>query len=246
MKKIKIVVIVIVALIGLYFLPLFAIDVNANGKTYRVPVFSFFQSQNENSITFASVRSAYALGKDGENALHHFEEVRCYGQDYFYDASSDHTYEKISLKSGLLNQIIFHYQQGNTCKGWTTDDEIAWPFQDIKTVVGLTRRQVVEKEYFVIGNPNENVGKYRDFSRFAKQGVLSYLRTYIENENRWIDIQLLEDGKFKVTTLEQDGKVETTLYARFSEEIEGNLIKVLMYKSSYLEEKPVELFQFEA
>ena len=184
--------------VALYFLPLFATDIQAaDGSMWKGPVFSRVQEDTGEAVIFSSLRSAYALQKDGENAVHAHEEKKCRGTSYYYDAENDVSFYGVSGRAGLLNEVALHYQQGDACQGWTTNDEVAWPFGKITDVdFQIKPQEALEKGWLVIEDGKAaNPARYNDFSNMVKQGVYCYLRTMLYEDGRLvriIDIQMLE------------------------------------------------------
>lgn len=190
-------------LCALYFMPFVASDaVDEAGQAWKVPFGASFVQRTENSAVFRAFRSAYALGKDADNAMHSYEETGCYGQTYYYDEVQNVSIYAHSEEGGLPSTLTYWFEPGNICEGWSLDDEIAWPFGDpSEAIKGLTKEKALEEGWLVIEDGIcLNVPVYNDFSRMVKQGVFCYLRTVIfeQGECRIIDIQLLENGHFRV------------------------------------------------
>ena len=143
-----------------------------------------------------------------------------------------------------MTELTYHYENGNTCLGWTVDDEIAWPFGDLQDV-DVTKEQAMENDWFVIENGiAQNMWIYNDFSRMVKQGVLCYLRTMIieGTDVKYIDIQVLEETGYRVLTKE-NGKVSEQTYRRFSDQEENGVKEVNVYLYGTADEAPVLLFE---
>ncbi|MBP3891550.1 MAG: hypothetical protein J6D29_05190 [Solobacterium sp.] len=238
----------LVVLIALYFMPFITVETKDDkGHTFRVPFGTTYVNQDAEGIHFRSPRSAYSLGKDAENALHSYEEKSCYGNKYFYDKENDVSYTDFIIDGMLMHSLTYRYEKGNACEGWTYDDEVAWPFGKIEEVDdSITKDIAMEKGWVVIVDGKTlNVPAYNDFSRMIKQGVYSCQRIVFYEGTKVkevIDIQLLESGKFKITTC-KNGVVETKEYARVSDnELEDGSKEVNVYESAYATEKPTLLF----
>ncbi len=238
-RNIKIIISVIAAILVVYFVPFIVVE---NG-TYRAP-FGSWNTSDGDTISFTSLRSAYALNKDANNALHSYEEVKCYGNTYYYDEVNDVSYTDITSNVGIVNTVVYNHVSGNACSGWTTDDEVAWPFGSIEEVdLTITLDEMNENNWLYIEDGVAmNMPIYNDFSNMCKQNVLSYMRVLVEQDgNREVfDIQLLEDGKFKV--LHRTDDVSETIYDRFSEiDVDGHRT-VVVYENSSKDAEPITLF----
>ena len=263
MKLAKRILITLMVLAALYFMPFITVQ-SADGDqmTWRVPFGAHFQSKDENSVTFSGYRSAYSLARDSENALHASEEVKCYGNTYYYDEINDVSLSGYQVKSGLPATVTFSYQKGNACKGWTGDDEVAWQIGAIEEADLSVDPQYAadELQWFVIKDGTAlNPGIYNDFSRLVKQGVYSILRTMvIENGTvTLIDIQLLEYPKLvKTGANEQEAyyrvvtrngeKTEEHYYTRYSETAEVTPRIVSVYeKDAEGSEHETQLFTYQ-
>ena len=239
---------IIVVVIGLYFMPFITVNTtDPNGHVWRVPFGASFSSQEDGKVNFHSIRSAYALGKDADNALHSYEEKECYGNTYYYDKNNDVSFTGYTTTSGLSQTLTYTYEDGNACLGWTYDDEIAWPFGDIEDVDwNITPEEARENEWFVMEDGiATNPGAYNDFSRMIKQGVYCYQRMMEFEQGKLVkitDIQLLESGRFQVTQRDNTS-VTTSEYARLSDqEKEDGSKDVMVYKGAYATEDAVLLF----
>ena len=249
MKKIiKYICIGAVILVGLYFMPFITVKVTGkDGSTYTAPFGTSFVKKENGSVIFESIRSSYAIDKDADNAFYSYGESECYGKKYFYDKENDISYYEHSATGAFPSKLEYKYEEGNACIGWNTDKEIAFEYGDINEVdMSMDKETAIDKGYFVIADDAAvNIGQYNDYSRLVKQGVFSYLRTVIYENNkmvRIIDIQLLEDAKFKV--LERDETTSTEkVYVRFSDtEKEDGSKDVCVYEKNYKDAEPVLLF----
>ena len=234
-------------LCALYFMP-FVTSGTADdaGKNWNVPFGSSFVQRTEDSAVFRAFRSAYALGKDADNAMHSYEETGCYGQTYYYDEEQDVSIYAHTEKNGFPSTLTYHFKEGNICAGWTLDDEIAWPFGDpLEAMKGITKEKALEEGWLVIEDGNcLNVPVYNDFSRMVKQGVFCYLRTvlYEQSECRFIDVQLLENGHFRVLYCNGAEVLEKD-YIRLSDsEQEDGSKPVFVYEENSAQAEPVLLF----
>ncbi|MBQ9046683.1 MAG: hypothetical protein IJ120_02175 [Solobacterium sp.] len=248
-KVIRTVCTAAVIVIALYFMPFITVKTtDSTGRTWRVPFGVSFRADENNTLTFSSIRSAYALGKDADNAFHSYEESKCYGRTYYYDADND-----VSLvsheESGILpTRLRYVYEEGNACAGWTLDDEIAWPLGEITEVNWqMTPAEATEKGWITVdGEKALNMPAYNDFSRLMKQGVYSAQRVMLysgENLQKIIDIQLLESGRFRIVQRTGD-QVTEEIYARLSDQEDENGVKeVCVYNGSFKEEVPILLFR---
>ena len=233
-----------VLLLVLYWMPLTTVNINTDQGTWRVPLGMRYSSSGDHTYIFTGPRSTYSVGKDAENAIHSYPEMQCYGNTYYYDQEHDVSYTGHSEQGQLMTELTYHYENGNTCLGWTVDDEIAWPFGDLQDV-DVTKEQAMENDWFVIENGiAQNMWIYNDFSRMVKQGVLCYLRTMIiEGTNvKYIDIQVLEETGYRVLTKE-NGKVSEQTYRRFSDQEENGVKEVNVYLYGTADEAPVLLFE---
>jgi hypothetical protein len=237
-KTVRWICIILAAVIALYFMPFVTVEgSDGEGRTWRIPFASWFVSDDGSSLTFASIRSAYAAGKDSANAMHSYEEVTCRGKTYYYDADNDVSFSGYDTSSGIPSSVQYHYVTGNACQGWTDDDEVAWAIGDISEAdLSISAEDAEEKGWFVIQDGIAlNEAAYNDFSRMAKQGVCSILRTLVidGDERKLIDVQLLEnpvkveqknsegesveaEAFFKAVTRTADG-AETNYYTNFSD-----------------------------
>ena len=237
-KTVRWICIILAAVIALYFMPFVTVEgSDGEGRTWRIPFASWFVSDDGSSLTFASIRSAYAAGKDSANAMHSYEEVTCRGKTYYYDADNDVSFSGYDTSSGIPSSVQYHYVTGNACQGWTDDDEVAWAIGDISEAdLSISAEDAEEKGWFLIQDGIAlSEAAYNDFSRMAKQGVCSILRTLVidGDERKLIDVQLLEnpvkveqknsegesveaEAFFKVVTRTADG-AETNYYTNFSD-----------------------------
>ncbi len=237
-KTVRWICIILAAVIALYFMPFVTVESSdGEGRTWRIPFASWFVSDDGSSLTFASIRSAYAVGKDSANAMHSYAEVTCRGNTYYYDADNDVSFSGYDTSSGIPSSVQYHYVTGNACQGWTDDDEVAWAIGDISEAdLSISAADAEEKGWFVIQDGIAlNEPTYNDFSRMAKQGVYSILRTLVidGDERKLVDVQLLEnpvtveqknsegesveaEAFFKVVTRTADD-TETNYYTNFSD-----------------------------
>ena len=80
----------VLVLAALYFLPLVVTEAGGpDGRVWHVPVFSSVREVTKDQVNITSFRSAYALKKDAENAMHSYEESKCYGTTYYVDEVND-------------------------------------------------------------------------------------------------------------------------------------------------------------
>ena len=213
-KPIKIVLIVLAAVLVCYFIPFITVDTtDSSGRSWRVPFGSSFASDDGSQITFTSLRSAYALSKDGANALASYSQTTCYGKTYYYDESNDVSFTGIETKAGLLNQFSYDYESGNACAGWTSNDEIAWKYGDIKEVdLSISKEDAKDNGWLYIEDGTAyNLAVYNSFSRYVKQEIATYLRTIVNDNGtvHVVDIQLMSDGTCTAKTW--DGTTETDI-----------------------------------
>lgn len=199
MKHLKRAAVIVILVVAVYFLPLVVVDVKgADGSVWKGPVFSSLSSVDNDSVTFSSIRSAYALGKDGENAMHYHTENTCRGISYYYDEGNDVSYYEVDSDASFpLNSVTLKYEPGDACEGWTTNDEVAWPFGDIRDVDwNITPQEAMDKDWLVIVDGKaQNPGVYNDFSNMVKQGVYCLIRTVIyegDSVSSVVDIQMME------------------------------------------------------
>ena len=257
MKHLKRIAIVLILVVAVYFLPLVVVDVKgSDGSIWKGPVLSSISSIADGSVTFSSVRSAYALGKDGENAIHYHTENTCRGISYYYDENNNVSFYGEETKAGFpLNNVTLQYEQGDACEGWTTNDEVAWPFGSISDVDwNITQEEAKAKDWLVIVDGKAlNPGVYNDFSNMVKQGVYCLIRTVIyegDSVSKIIDIQMMEievegedtddtmagiqkntGNSFHVTIRTEDGVTEDD-YIRLSDNEEDGKKPVLVYKEN--------------
>lgn len=239
-RILKIAVPVLVILAVLYWMPFITVNIETGGAQFRVPFGYSLESNDGEKVTFRSLRSAYALEKDADNAMMAYGESKCYGKTYYYDKSNDVSYYDVETESGFPSRVSYLYESGNACLGWTEDDEIAWPYGDPMEVdLSITPEEAMalENPWFVIvdGVP-QNEYVFNEFSRNFKQGVCSYFRTMIVegNEKSLIDIQLLtpENGAFYIRTRNADW-IEEGPYPRVSEiEMNGEVWMAAFAKNS--------------
>ena len=247
MKRLKPVLLVLAVLIALYFMPFITVEQSDGaGRRWRVPFGAFYVTEGDGSITFRSYRSAYALRRDSENALHSGEEIKCVGNTYYYLEDKDVSLKGYTVEGGFPASVTYQYESGNACKGWTFDDEVAWEagsLADADMTIDPVKA-AEDLEWFVIVDGKAlNPGIYNDFSRMVKQGVYSLLRTMIvENgEVKLVDIQLLENpvkvnaGKneqeayYRVAVRTAEG-IEEHWYTRYSETTETSPRIVSVYE----------------
>ncbi len=243
-----------VILIAAYLMPFITVETHAGERTFRVPFGASFEKDENGMVTFTSMRSTYALEKDARNAMYAYGESKCYGKTYFYDEANDLSYYDIVLEGGVPSRVSYVYEKGNTCLGWSADDEIAWPYGDPDAVdlKAVSVEEVTADEeapWFVIENGTPlNMAVYNNHFRMFKQGVMCYFRTMIieGNERSLVDIQLLdpENGAFYIRTSNADDIPEGH-YARVSEaEINGEKW-MCAYQKQWAGEEPVPLFKVE-
>ncbi len=246
MKKIRIVLIAATVLLAVYFMPFITVTASDSfGRVWRVPFGSWFSSAGEDSVTFSNLRSGYAIGRDAANAMHAGEEVKCFGNTYWYLPDSDISLSGYSVSSGIPSAVTYRYQKGNACLGWSRDDEVVWeagPLAEADLLIDPAA--AAEKNWFVIVDGKAmNPGIYNDFSRLVKQGVTSLLRTLIvEGQDRkLVDIQLLETpvsvtaGKnvqeaYYRTAVRSESGTEEHFYTRYSETNETTPRVVSVYE----------------
>jgi len=222
-KNTKRICIVLAVLAALYFMPFITVNTTAaDGRVWRVPFLSSYAEDSGSELSFTSVRSAYALGKDADNALHSYTSEKCYGKTYYYDAANDVSLSGYRTSYGLpVSTLQYTYEKGNACEGWTDDDEIAWPYTPLKDLAAdVTVDQAEENQWAVVQDGvMVFAAPYNNFARLVKQGMLGYLRTMIVDNGTisWVDIQNMSDGTLKVTTL-KDGELNTGTYQYLSDE----------------------------
>lgn len=234
-------------LAALYFLPFVTVESqDQEGRTWRVPFGTWVSGSDGNSVTFSGYRSAYALGRDSDNAMHAGEEIKCYGNTYYYRRDSDVSLTGYTVRSGLPASVTYSYQKGNACLGWSMDDEVAWEIGLLKDADLSVDPQYAadELKWLVIRDGIAlNPGIYNDFSRLVKQGVPSILRTLVieGNERRIVDIQLLEEASeqvvegqkresyYRAAVKDADG-ISEHYYSRYSETTEVNPRTVSVYE----------------
>lgn len=199
-KSVRVILGIVAVVIALYFLPFITVETkDEEGRTWRAPFLSSYVSDNGSQLTFSSPRSAYSMKKDSANALHSYTESKCYGTTYYYDEDNDVSFSGYTVSQGFPSSVSFQYTAGNACEGWTTNDEIAWPFGSIDDVDwNMSLDEAMEKEWFVIEDGTaRNPVIWNEFSNHVKQGVYSYCRTMIYEGGklaRIIDIQNMETG----------------------------------------------------
>ncbi len=231
-KTVRIILTVVIVLAALYFLPFITVEkTDDSGRTWRVPFLSSFVSDDGSQLTYSSIRSGYAMGKDAANAVHSYEESKCYGTTYYYDEDNDVSFSGYTVKSGFpSSSVSLQYTAGNACAGWTTNDEIAWPFGSIDDVdVNTTPEEAMEKDWFVIQDDKAlDPVIWNEFSNHVKQGVYSYVRTMIYENGKLVkivDIQNMETGYQQAQTA---AEAEARASAEAAGEIDdsGSLIRV--------------------
>ncbi len=247
-KSIKIILGVIILVVALYFMPFITTKTtDSDGNSYTVPFGTSFVEKTADSIVFKSIRSAYALNKDADNAFYSYGESSCYGNTYFYDESNDISYYEHEATGAFPTKLEYKYVEGNACSGWNTDKEVAWEYGDINDVsFDVEPSEAMDLNYFVIEDGSaSNITQYNDFSRLVKQGVYSYLRTVIYENGavvKIVDIQLLENAKFKVLVRTSTETTENE-YVRFSDtEKEDGSKDVSVYDKNYKDAEPIVLF----
>lgn len=251
MKRFKGLIGAVLVLAAVYFMPFVTVETkDERGSVWRVPFGTSFSGSTDSTVTFSGFRSAYALDRDSANALHAAEEIKCYGNTYYYRKDSDISLSGYSVKGGFPASVTYSYQKGNACLGWTNDDEVAWEIGELKDAdLSIDPEYAVsELEWLVIKDGVAmNPGIYNDFSRLVKQGVPSILRTLIiEGNQRTItDIQLLEeavvqkvganeqDAYYRVA-VKRDSGIEEGYYTRYSETAEVNPRTVSVYEKDEL------------
>ena len=116
-KKVKTIVLVIVIVIGLYFMPFITVKTSDDaGNSYVVPFLSSFVEKTEDSVIFKSIRSAYALEKDADNAFYSYGESECYGKTYFYDKANDISYYEHNATGAFPTKLEYKYVEKNGVK----------------------------------------------------------------------------------------------------------------------------------
>lgn len=236
---------IVLVLLG-YFMPFITVtETDDEGKKWIVPFASSFLEKDDETAVFTSPRSSYALRKDAQNAIHSYEEQKCYGTVYYYDSEKDISYERVEVVSGMPGRVIFHFRQGNVCEGWSVDDEIAWEDGDpLKIDPSINPQQAMENGWIVVQDGKLlNVAQYFDFSRMVKQGVLCMQRVLIYEADSLtvLDIQLMEDASFRLIRVE-DGVSATERYGRFTEVETENGLYAALYRGMNQEEEPTVLF----
>jgi hypothetical protein len=267
-KPLRIFLTILAALTAFYFLPLYVVDVtDSQGNVWKAPVLSWFAGSDETGVTFQSVRSAYALNKDGINAEHYHTEETCRGVTYYYDEENDVSYYGTTTETGLLNSVTLQYQSGDACEGWGTNDEVAWEFGDIADVDwNVSQQEAEENEWFVLADGEPvNIGVFHDFSNMVKQGVYCYLRTVIYEDGKVssiVDIQMMEvilegtdtdaemagvqantGNAFRVWVRTSEGVTQQD-YVRYSDTVgEDGYKPVTVYASNATDDTGVVLFR---
>lgn len=212
-KSLKITLAVLAALAVCYFMPFITVSTqDSSGRIWRVPFGSSFVSDDGSHLTFASLRSAYALSRDGANAYTSYPEKKCYGKTYHYDEANDVSFTGFTAKAGMMNELVYTYTAGNACSGWTEDDEIAWKYGDIKdTDLNTSADKAKELGWLYIENGTAaNLAVYNNFSRCIKQEIACYLRALIHENGtvKAVDIQLKSDGMCTAVTWDGKEKID--------------------------------------
>lgn len=233
----------------LYFMPFIVVSKKDDaGRTWNVPFASHFLQDNNNSITFTNIRSPYSVQKDAENAIYSYEEVKCYGETFYYDEENHISISRYEVLSGFPTRLTYYVQPNNACAGWTVDDEIAWEDGDPLDIPDtLTPEEAMEHYWYVIQDGEiMNLPQYHDFARMVKQGVLCMQRTVLfEGDSFYtIDVQLLEDARIKVTTV-KDGEKTEEYYGRYSDAMIDGQSYACVYHGLILEEEPTPLYPCE-
>ena len=263
MKYAKRILIACAVLAALYFMPFVTVSSrDGSNRSWRVPFGTWFADSTDTSVTYRGVRSAYALAKDSENALHSGTEIKCYGKTYYYLEDNNVSLEGFETSSGIPSSVTFRFKPGNACEGWSSDDEVAWELGAIEDADMSIAPQTAadELQWFVIVDGKAlNPGIYNDFSRLVKQGVFSILRTMIvENGTvKLVDIQLLENPQiqkvganeqeayYRVAVRTEEG-TEESFYTRYSETAEVTPRIVSVYeKDAEGVEHETQLFTYQ-
>ena len=247
MKRFRGLLTALAVLAALYFMPFVTVETaDADGGIWRVPFGSAFVSKSDTDVTFSGYRSTYSMAKDSENALRSGEEIKCYGNTYYYQEDKDVSLTGYTVNGGFPSSVTYHFEKGNACEGWSLDDEVAWELGDIKDAdLSIDPMKAAQDlEWFVIVDGKAlNPGIYNDFSRLVKQGVFSILRTMVVENGKvkLIDIQLLEtpvkqqagantqEAYYRAAVRTADG-IEENFYTRYSETAETAPRKVSVYE----------------
>ncbi len=205
--KLTIVLVALAVIIGLYFMPFTTTTTNSeiSGYSFVVPSFTSFDSEEQNNVVFDSLRSSYALSKDVENALAAYESITCKTVTYYYDEMQDITINSATLHAGFpFNSVTYNYQQGNPCLGWSIDDEVAYPYQNLEQLPQeLDLEAMVDMGYFVVDQGKAlNYERYDRFIVNQNNGILDYLRivNVLDDQNTVIiDLQFTSDNVIAIT-----------------------------------------------
>ncbi len=199
-------IVLIIALVALYLMPLTTTvsQVTDSGYTFVTPVLSNYQKDENNNAFFMSLRSHYALQKDIKNALATYEPVTCKLVTYYYDESQDYAINDVSIQSSfLVNTIIYNYQKGNPCEGWTTDMEVKYPFGNSDEITSINIEELSSQNNMIITNDEViNIHLYDNFLVNQNNGILDYLRIInvaSENSIQIIDLQYTSQNNIIVT-----------------------------------------------
>ncbi len=154
MKKKYIVLIVVLIVISLFVI------IGGSNKTffnsyYRIsddsqipiPLFSYYVSENDNEITFKTVKSAEATRSFITKYLNKLSS--CYDESYFYDKGNNVTISKYEVEDkGSINEIYLSYKKGNYCENeFVLDDNWMIEFLNNSTITEIKADNNVTLKY---------------------------------------------------------------------------------------------------
>ena len=112
-RALKIAAAAVLVLAALYFMPLVVTNAGGpDGRVWHVPALSSVKDVTADQVQITSFRSAYALGKDAENAMHSYEESKCYGTTYYFDKVNDVSFTGYEVAGGLPAKVTYSYVPG--------------------------------------------------------------------------------------------------------------------------------------
>ena len=239
-KTLKMVGLILVLLIAAYFMPFIVTEgVSDKGEVIKVPFGASEVVDTGNEITFKSMRSAYAMSKDMENALMSYEVNECYGKVVYYDEDNDKSYFGFEVASnGIGSKGTYAYEKGNACKGWSADLAIKYTMPLLEEVKYDFNKALKDDEVAVLyedGTLKKDQLVY-GFINNVRLGQLSMCR--IVTEEGIIDLQVLEDGTYEVRT-KINGEITTKNYKHMNQFDDDT--EIVAYNTKGYDEKTADV-----
>ena len=184
------------------------------------------------------------------NAIDSYSEMKCFGKVYHYSKENDVSISGYEIKGKFHPEIIYHFEKGNACLGWSKNEEVAFPYGPINQMqLDKVPNDWQEMGIFVIEDEEAwNQAIYNQFAQRAQRGICSFLRTYILKDGtpiKVIDLQVLDTNQDRILLKVKDADgIHEQRYSRLQFIDENNEKKVEAYSEEATTNEGVELFSF--